>query len=122
MSEVLKKKKVNEFDKRKVYISIPKDTYDLLSKKIQKMNYRDIKEYIKKKLLVDLLDDENIEIIRKNVNIENNKDNKINRDKILYVRIDKLTFDILSDLSNMREMSISDFVRNIIKDYLEKYN
>ncbi|MCX7871580.1 MAG: hypothetical protein N2485_08485, partial [bacterium] len=51
-----------------IRISLPKETYNLLTNKIQQMNYINLKEYILKKLLIDLLN-ENLS----NININNDK-------------------------------------------------
>lgn len=113
--------------KRKIVeFSLPQETYELLTKKVKKMNYINLKEYIVKNLLIDLLNEENnineVDKLNKLASEEGELIdlNKTSRDKRIYVRIDDKTFNTLKQLSEKRHTNISTFIRNIIKDYLEK--
>lgn len=104
-----------------IRISLPKETYNLLTNKIQQMNYINLKEYILKKLLIDLLNENLSNININNDNITSNYDiQKVNKDKIVYVRFDNETFRLLKMLASKNNLTVSGFIRNIIKDYLEK--
>ncbi|MCX8074069.1 MAG: ribbon-helix-helix domain-containing protein [Clostridia bacterium] len=114
----------NSIKRKMVEFSLPQETYELLTEKVKKMNYVNLKEYIVKNLLIDLLNKENnIDEIDKYNELTLEEKvidlNKVNKDKRIYVRIDDKTFNILKQLSKKRGICVSTLIRNIIKDYLE---
>lgn len=104
----------------KIYISLPKETYKILNNNIQNLNYRNLKEYIKKKIILELLDN-----IKDSISVSNYSDNKNETllndlmTKTLYVRLDEKTYNHLYILSQKTGLAMSDIVRNIIKNHFE---